>query len=155
MHIKTVAKYIRRSPYQAVSATLIMTLTFFTISLFLIISVLSIRLIHFVETRPQITVFFKENIDSESQIQDLEDQLRSTGKVSSMNFVTKKQALSIFKQMNKDEDLSLTDDILVSSDILPTSLDIQASNAQDLASLVPIVTKYQNTYKVSFQKEFV
>src|SRR3990167_1512003 len=98
--ISTVSKYIRRSPYQALSATLIMSLTFFAITVFSILTILSIRFISYFETRPQLTVFFKDSADRE-EIADLETQLKDTGKTSQVKYVSKEEALAIYREQNK------------------------------------------------------
>src|SRR3990167_5244238 len=104
--INTVSKYIRRSPYQALSAALIMTLTFFTISIFGILTILSVRFIAYFESRPQLTVFFKDTT-TRSEISELEKQLQSTGKTSSLSYVSKEDALKIYKQQNKSDPILL------------------------------------------------
>ena len=113
MHIQTVAKYIRRSPYQSIAAILIMSLTFLTIAVFSIITIISIRVINYFETRPQLSVFFKQDASSED-INSLRRELDATGKIKNIKFVSKDEALSIYKQQNKDDPLLLD---LVTSDI--------------------------------------
>lgn len=151
MHLKTVAKYIRRSPYQAISAALIMTLTFFTISVFAVLTILSARLISYFESRPQLTVFFKDTTKRDDIIA-LRLQLESTGKTSSINYVSKEEALRIYKEQNKNDPILLD---LVTADILPASLEIQAKNAEDLASLAVIVKASPHADEVVFQKDIV
>src|SRR3989344_4056306 len=115
MHLSTVAKYIRRSPYQAISAGLIMSLTFFAITVFAILTILSIRFISYFESRPQLTVFFKDSA-SRQDISALEDKLKDTGKTSLITYVSKEDALKIYKQQNESDPILLD---LVTSDILP------------------------------------
>ena len=96
MHLSTVAKYIRRSPYQAISAGLIMSLTFFAITVFAILTILSIRFISYFESRPQLTVFFKDSA-TRAEIDLLQKNLEATGKTSSITYVSKEDALKIYK----------------------------------------------------------
>ena len=79
MHIQTVSKYIRRSPYQSIAAILIMSLTFLSIAVFSIITIISIRVINYFETRPQLSVFFKQDATNDD-VNALRTQLESTGK---------------------------------------------------------------------------
>lgn len=151
MHLKTVLKYMRRSPYQSISAALIMTLTFFTISVFAFLTILSVRLIDYLESRPQLTVFFTDTA-TRPQIRELKQKLEATGKTISVRYVSKNEALSIYKQQNKNDPSTLD---LVSADILPASLDIQTARAEDLSSLVPIIKQGKNIDKIFFQKEIV
>lgn len=151
MHLKTVAKYIRRSPYQAVSATLIMALTFFSISLFAILTILSVRLVDYFESRPQLTVFFKDTAKKED-IDSLRRKLQDTQKTSSITYVSKEEALKIYKDLNKNEPILLD---LVTADILPASIEVQANKAENLEELASIVNGNSNVEKVVFQKEII
>lgn len=149
--INTVAKYIRRSPYQALSAAAIMSLTFFTISVFAILTIISVRFISYFESRPQLTVFFKDTA-SRSDISALEKKLESTGKTSNITYVSKEEALKIYKQQNKSDPILLD---LVTADILPASIEVQAAQAQDLSSLAGIVKGAPIVEEVVFQKDIV
>lgn len=151
MHIQTVSKYIRRSPYQAIAASLIMSLTFLTVSVFAILTIISIKAISYFETRPQLSVFFKQEA-SQADVDSLRHQLESTGKTKSIKFVSKEEALAIYKQQNKEDPLLLE---LVTSDILPASLDIQATDAQYLSDLAQAAKSSKSVDEVVFQKDIV
>lgn len=151
MHIQTVAKYIRRSPYQSIAACLIMSLTFLTISVFAILTIISVRLIDYFESRPQLSVFFKDEAER-ADIETVRQQLESTGMTESIQFVSKEEALAIYKEQNKEDPLLLD---LVTADILPASLDVQAVNATDLSSLADVARRSQFVDEVVFQKDIV
>lgn len=151
MHLKTVIKYIRRSPYQAVSAVLIMTLTFLTVSFFGIISLLSVRIIDYFESRPQISVFFDPDT-SQELINATTQKLEATGKTSSINFISQEEALAIYREFNKDEPLLVE---LVSADILPPSLDVKAEVVTDLPELAEVAQSSEGVDRVIFQKDIV
>ena len=149
--VSTVTKYIRRSPYQALSAAAIMSLTFFTISVFALLTILSIRFISYFESRPQLTVFFKDTA-SRVDISALENKLKDTGKTSTVAYVSKEDALKIYKEQNKSDPILLD---LVTADILPASIEVQAKQAQDLTSLAGIVRGSPLIEEVVFQKDIV
>lgn len=151
MHLQTVAKYIRRSPYQSIAAILIMSLTFLTIAVFSILTIISVRVINYFETRPQLSVFFKQDATTDD-VNALRKQLNDTGKIKSIKFVSKDEALSIYKEQNKDDPLLLD---LVTSDILPASLDVQATDAQYLSDLASLAKKSSTVEEVVFQKDIV
>jgi cell division transport system permease protein len=150
-HIKTAGKYIRRSPYQALSATLIMTLTFFSISIFAVLTVVSVNLINYFETRPQLTVFFKDTAEL-NDINAMKAQLQATGKTSDVSYISKEQALEIYKNINKDEPELVE---LVTADILPASLEVQALRPEDLKSLSTVVANSEYVDRIVFQEEIV
>lgn len=151
MHLKTVAKYIRRSPYQALAAIMIMSLTFLTISVFAIVTILSIRIIDYFESRPQISVFFNPDTTQEL-INATTQKLEATGKTSSINFISQEEALAIYREFNKDEPLLVE---LVSADILPPSLDVKAKVVTDLPELAEIAQSSEGVDRVIFQKDIV
>lgn len=151
MHLKTVAKYIRRSPYQAIAATLIMTLTFLSIAFFAILTIISVRMIDYFESRPQLSIFFKDEA-SRDDIETLRKQLEDTGKSSTIKFVSKEEALTIYKEQNKEDPLLLD---LVTSDILPASLDVQAHDVNDMADLAKISKGSPMVEEVVFQQDIV
>jgi cell division transport system permease protein len=151
MHTKTVAKYIRRSPYQSIAAILIMSLTFLAIAVFSIITIISVRVINYFETRPQLSVFFNQDATPDD-INNLRKQLEATKKTIGIKYVSKDEALSIYKQQNKEDPLLLD---LVTSDILPASLDVQATDAQYLSDLSQIAKKSPAVDEVVFQKDIV
>ncbi len=151
MYLKTVAKYIRRSPYQAISALLIMTLTFFVITCFAFLTIISVRLIDYLESRPQLTVFFTDIATSED-IVALRSQLEQTQKTVSVKYISKEEALQIYQQQNKNDPILLD---LVTAEVLPASLEIQTLQAEDLSSLVPIVKDAPSVEEIVYQQDIV
>ncbi len=150
-HIKTAYHHIRRSPYQALAAIFIMLLTFMVISAFGFITVGSQIVINYFESKPQVTAFFQDAA-TPAQITTLENQLKATGKVSSLKFVSKEQALQLYKAQNKNDPLLLQ---LVTADILPASLEISANNIDDLASLASQVKSSTIVDQVVYQQDIV
>jgi len=151
MHLQTVSKYIRRSPYQSIAAILIMSLTFLTISVFSILTIISVRVIDHFQTRPQLSVFFRQDVGN-PEIEELKQQLTSTGKVKTIKFISKDEALSIYKKQNEGDALLLD---LVTSDILPASIDVQATDALYLDELSQIAKASKSVEEVVFQKDIV
>lgn len=148
---KTAWKNIRRSPYQALAAILIMTLTFLAISFFIFLLVGSSQIINYFESKPQVTAFFK-NEAKQSDINALENKLSDTGKVSSVNFVSKEEALKIYKEQNKNDPLLLD---LVTADVLPASFEISAVRIEDLGSISDMLKKSPIVSDVIYQKDVV
>lgn len=145
-------QHLRRSPYQALAAIMIMTLTMFVGLFFAFMSFASQQLLGNLEHKPQVIVFFNDNITSEDQVLDLEKQLTDTGQVAKMNFVSKDQALAIYKERNKDDPLLLE---LVTANTLPASLEVSAKNVADLPHLYNLIQKTNNIEEISYQKDIV
>jgi len=128
---RTTLKHIRRSPYQSLAAVFIMMLTFLAITIFAFIVFGSSTVIKYFESKPQVTAFFKDEATT-AQIQQLEQQLQQSGKISDIRYVSKDQALQIYKDQNKSDPLLLE---LVTADVLPASLEVSANRIEDLSSI--------------------
>lgn len=142
---------MRRSPYQALSAALIMTLTFFVISVFSVLTILSVRMVDYFESRPQLTVFFNDGTEI-GQIQGLMKKLESTGKTSKITYVSQEDALKIYKEQNKNDPILLD---LVTADVLPASIEIQALEPMYLSDLAKTVSGEKTVNEVIYQKDIV
>jgi len=148
---KTAWKNIRRSPYQALAAILIMTLTFLVVSFFTFLVVGSSKIINYFESKPQVTAFFK-NDSKQSDINSLQNTLSATGKIASIKFVSKDDALKIYREQNKDDPLLLD---LVTADVLPSSFEISTYKIEDLASVSNALQKSSIVSDVIYQKDVV
>ncbi|MEK7551055.1 MAG: permease-like cell division protein FtsX [Patescibacteria group bacterium] len=147
----TAWRNIRRSPYQALAAILIMTLTFLVVSFFTFLLVGSSKIVNFFESKPQVTAFFK-NDAPQADINTLENQLSQSGKVASIKYISKENALSIYKEQNKDDPLLLD---LVTADILPASFEISAIQIEDLGEISDALKKSSIVSEVIYQKDVV
>lgn len=147
----TAWRHIRRSPYQTLAAVLIMTVTFLTISVFTLLLVGSQKIITFFESKPQVTAFFKDEAQK-AGIDDVKSQVEATGKVASTSYISKDQALAIYKEQNKNDPLLLE---LVTADILPSSLEVSTYNIADLPTIADILKNSPIVQEVVFQKDVV
>lgn len=149
-HLSAALTAIRRSPYQAFAAILILALTFFvgyTFSLFLFGAD---QILHYFETRPQVTAFFKLDATND-QIQKVEHDMRSKSYVASTNIITKDQALQIYRQENTDP-LALE---LVTADILPASIEVSGKDITSLATIHADLQKADGVDEVMYQQDVV
>ncbi len=132
---KEAIKLIRRSPYQALAAALAMSLTFFVSSIFILLIIGGQIVLNYIEQRPQVIAFFKDNA-SQSQIADLTSKVQATGLTTNIKFVSKEEALAIYRERNKNDPLLLES---VTADFLPASIDISVKKAQDIQAITNIV----------------
>jgi cell division transport system permease protein len=119
VHLKTVFGHIRRAPFQALSAIAILFLTFFVGTIISILIYSSGQLINYFETRPQVIAFLKDGVTAE-QVSALQNQLSSDQRLKDVKYVSKEEALSIYKQATIDNPLLAE---LVSPAIFPASLE--------------------------------
>lgn len=148
---KTTWRNIRRSPYQAFAAVLVMTLTFLFISFFTFLLFGSSKAISYFESRPQVTAFFRNEV-KQADIDNLKNELMATNKVASTKFVSKQKALEIYREQNKDDPLLLE---LVTADILPASLEISTVKIENLSEINKQLLDSPLVSEVIFQKDVV
>jgi cell division transport system permease protein len=150
-HLKTTWTHIRRSPYQALSAVAIMFLTFFLATTMVLVAAGSQKILHYFETRPQATAFFKDEMSAE-QVEALKGKLLETGKVKEMKYVSKEEALEIYRNQNKDDPLLLE---MVTANILPASLEVSPSEIEALKEIAEILKSEEGVEEVVFQEEVI
>ncbi|PJB88549.1 hypothetical protein CO083_02300 [Candidatus Roizmanbacteria bacterium CG_4_9_14_0_8_um_filter_34_12] len=141
-------KSIRRAPYQSFAAFLMlfMSLLMATALLFSIGSLYG--LLGYVETRPQVTVYFQSNA-SESEIGKIRQELIDSGKTLSVKYVSQTDAFKTYKELNKDNPLLLE---MVTADILPASLEINTKKPVYLPQIAEFLQKKAGVNEVVFQK---
>lgn len=132
---KETFKLIRRSPYQALAAALAMSLTFFVSSIFIILIIGGQVVLNYIEQRPQVIAFFKDGT-KETKINEIIDQVKASGLTKNVKFVSKEEALAIYRERNKDEPLLLES---VTADFLPASIDVSVNRAQDIEEVTKMV----------------
>jgi len=142
---------IKRTPFQSAASFLVLFFSLF-LTLFLFITLaFSESLLSYIETRPQITVYFQPKTN-ENEIFKIRDELNNSGKILSIKYINQKQAFEIYKQMNKDNPLLLE---MVSADILPPSLEIYAKKPIFLPQIAEYLKKQASVDEVQFQKDIL
>lgn len=149
--LSTTSKHIRRSPYQATAAILTMFFTLLLVGAFFLTTTTSYFILRFFESKPQITVFFTDK-SGENEAMALKKTLEDTGKIASIKYVSKDEALSIYREQNKSDPLLLE---MVTADILPASLEVSATDPNYLRDLDPIIRQATGVEEVVFQKDVV
>lgn len=137
IHLKTAVGYLRRSPFQAVAAIFVLSLTFFVASLVSILVYSSSKLLVYFETRPQIIAFIKDG-SIDQNVTDLEHRLSLDPKIKDVKYVSKTDALSIYKKATSDNPLLGQ---LVSPSIFPASLEFSVT---DLSFAQNTINKIKN-----------
>lgn len=133
-HLQTAWHHIRRAPYQALSAVAIMSLTFFVASILGILAYGSWVTLTYFETRPQVIAFLKDEA-TPSQISAVQRRLEADRRVTDVRYVSKEQALEIYKEATADNPLLFE---LVSPEIFPASLEFSLA---DLSFASEIITE--------------
>jgi cell division transport system permease protein len=124
IHLKTAFGYIRRAPFQATAAIFVLSLTFFVATLVSVLVYSSSQLLNYFETRPQVIAFLKDDA-TDAQVGDLQHRLENNPKVKDVKYVSKEEALSIYKKATSDNPLLGQ---LVSPSIFPASLEFSVTD---------------------------
>ena len=132
MHLKTALANIRRSPFQAMSAIMVLALSFFVASVIAILIYSSSQVLEFFETRPQVIAFLKSDAKDED-IKTLDRRLRNDVRIKEVKFVSKEEALNIYKTATSDNPLLGQ---LVSPSIFPASIEFSVKDLNDAAKVI-------------------
>lgn len=143
--------HIRRSPYQAAAAVISMFLTLLVSGIFALTSTTSFFILKYFESKPQVTVFFAEKAEEKDAI-ILKNTLEATGKTASIKYVSKEDALALYKEQNKNDPLLLE---MVTADILPASLEVTAKDPRFLKDLEPVMKEASGVEEVVYQRDVV
>lgn len=150
-HLRSAFTAIRRSPYQAIAAILILSITFFVGYTFATFLYSSNQILTYFETRPQITAFFKLDA-TDTQVKQLATTMNGKSYVSKVTVISKDQALQIYREDNKKDPLLLE---LVTADILPASIEVQGKDATALNSIKSDLQKASGVDEVVYQQDVI
>jgi len=136
-HLTTSFSYIRRAPFQALAAVSVLTLTFFVATILAVLTYSSNQILKYFETRPQVIVFLKDGV-GDADVEGLKEQLANDARVKNLSYVSKEDALGIYKEATADNPLLGE---LVSPSIFPASLEFSVS---DLAFTEEVVNEIRD-----------
>lgn len=137
VYIKFTKRNIRRAPFQAMAASMVMFLTFFVLSVFVLIAAGSQIILKHYESKPQVIAFFKDNTP-QKDVSAIQNALSQEDRVVNVKFVSKEEALKIYKERNKKDPALLE---LVTANILPASLEISTKSPEDLSLIATILKR--------------
>ncbi len=141
--INTALKNIRRSPYQALAAVSMTGLTVFVVSLFALVSLASQLILTSFETKPQVIAYLADDHKSE-EVNLLISDLTTTGLIKQATYVSKDEALKIYKESVGNDPLLLgtvTDLGIITADVLPASVEITAKSPDNFPTIVSILER--------------
>lgn len=137
IHYKTAIDSIKRSPFQAISAIFVLSLTFFVATTVAILVYASNKSLSYFETRPQIISFLKNDTTAEA-VSALQNKLNQDVRIKDVKYVAKEEASEIYKKATEDNPL-LSE--LVSPSIFPASLEFSVT---DLKLAEEVINEVKN-----------
>jgi cell division transport system permease protein len=151
--LKTSLKQIRRRPYQALAAIMVMFLAFFAVTCFALISLGSFKVLQYFEAAPQVIAFFEKGKDlSSEEINTIRAKLETTGQLADFKYVSTREAEAIYREKNKDDPLLLE---LVNYKILPPSIEISAKSINALSKLKQVLETHPGVEDIAFYEDIV
>lgn len=148
--LNTALKHIRRAPYQALTAVIIMTLTFFVATLLVVLAYSSSTLLHHYETSPQVIAYLKKDATAD-QIGNLQKKLEADPRVDKIRFVSKEQAMEIYKQATADKP-KLAE--FVSPKVFPASIEFSLKELSSAQNLIDEIGKNDAVDEIAFTANF-
>lgn len=133
--IEYAKRNIRRTPFQATAAVMVMFLTFFSLLTFIQMAAGSQATLRYFESKPQVIAFFKEGT-TDQDIQAIENALFQESRITNTKYVSKEDALQLYRDKNKNDPALLE---LVTANILPASLEVSTQSPEDLAPIADIL----------------
>jgi cell division transport system permease protein len=136
-------KNIRRTPFQALSAIFVVSITLFVVGIFSLVTLASHAILLNFETKPQIIAYLKDGHTTD-QVAALISNLTSTEGVKDAVYISKQDALELYKKSVGNDPVLLgtvTDWGIVTADILPASVEITASDPNSFETIASILEK--------------
>lgn len=142
----TAWQHIRRAPFQAMAAIFVLTITFFVTTVLSILVYSSSQVLKYFETRPQIIAFIKSEATID-EISSLQRKLNDDSRVREVTYVSKEQALEIYKEATSNNPL-LSE--LVSPSIFPASLEFSLKDLSYTESVIDETKKENIVDEIGF-----
>lgn len=142
----TARKHIRRAPYQALTAVLMMTLTFFVGTILAVLAYSSSSLLHYYETSPQVIAYMETDATAD-QITSLQKRLEDDSRVKQVKFISREQAMEIYKQATVNNPLLSQ---FVSPKVFPASLEFGIRDLSYAQALTDEIGKDPAVNEVAF-----
>lgn len=145
-HVRTSLSYLRRSPFQALAAISVLSLTFFVATLIAVLVYSSNKILVDFETRPQIIAFIKKDAEEPSYTQ-LKEKLERDERIRDVKLVSKEEAVEIYKAATSDNPVLGE---LVSPSIFPASIEFSVTDLSYAEALIEEVRGNDTVDSISF-----
>jgi cell division transport system permease protein len=149
--LRTTYQHLRRSPYLTLAAAIIMSLTFLSTGIFILVALGAHATLRHFEAQPRVIAFFDEELPSD-RIRQIKNKLEGTGDLAFFNYVTKEQAFERYKGFVEGEP-ELQE--FVSPEILVSSIEISADRAESLTRLAEMLRSEEGVTDFAFQEELI
>lgn len=144
-----------RNGLLSIATTLVLTLTLFTVSVFVAITLLANAAVESINSRIDVVVYFNDDV-SQQDIQNIEEEIKNLSSVRETTYISKEEALN--KWISKTEDQSLKNAISPDNNPLPRSLEIKIadpSKTQEVADYFNRDSIKPSVHRIRYNKEVI
>lgn len=149
--IKTLKINLLREPWLTLGSVLVMTLTFLTLNFFIFIMAGSNLVLKYLEQKPQFSIFFLDTA-AEEKVLNYKSDIEKDPRVLLVNYVSKQQALEIFKERSKNQPALLES---IDSNPLPASLEVKTKDISDLPKLSEELSKLEGIEEIVINEDVI
>jgi len=147
--IKRALSNIKSGRWFTVASIVVLSFSFFLLTVFVTASFISWEVLNYLESRAQITIFFKDSVE-ESQILSEKTNLEKDKNIASVTYTSKEKALESYISEHKGDPLLLES---LTKDIFPPSLDIRAYDISYLPKIEELYGKRAEVDEVVYYKD--
>ena len=135
--IKTALNSLWRNSWLSVASTLIMIITLIVISIFVSLTVITNRVTEALKDRIDMAAYINDNV-TQDQLSSLQKVISARTDISSVNYVSKEEALRRWQERNRDNP-KIRDVVNAENNPLPRSLEIKTKNPEDLDKIAKML----------------
>lgn len=132
-----------RNLWLSTAATTVMTITLTIVVISFISNIALTSTIKSVTDKIDVSVYLKSNI-TEQEVTEFKQSIESSGNVVSIKYLTKEQALTVYREKNKNNPALLDALNIAGPDALPASLQIKAKDPKKLDVIAAKIAEQKN-----------
>jgi len=144
-----------RNGLLSVATTLVLTLTLFTVSIFVAITLFANAAVESINARIDVVVYFNDDI-TDLDISKIEQEVKALPNVRETTYISKDEALD--KWISKTDDQSLKNAISSENNPLPRSLEIKISDPEKTQEVADYFNQERikpSVHRVRYNKEVI
>lgn len=148
-NFKSVWEFLNKEKGISLISVIAIFVSFLLLGVILSFLVFSNTALNFLQKQVQVRVFFKDSF-SEEQIITLKSELEKDPRIMEVGYTSKDEALRIFKEFSKNDPVLQES---LSTNILPASLEIRATDVSDLDQIYEEFSSNENVESVKYLKD--
>ncbi|NBO36302.1 FtsX-like permease family protein, partial [bacterium] len=148
-NFKSVWEFLNKEKGISIISVVAIFVSFLLLGVILSFLVFSNTALNFLQKQVQVRVFFKDSF-SEEQILTLKSELEKDPRIMEVGYTSKDEALRIFKEFSKNDPVLQES---LSTNILPASLEIRATDVSDLDQIYEEFSSNENVESVKYLKD--